>query len=196
MAGDHLTQPEFHRRYTMVPEVKRAELVNGVVFMPSPVSYHHGRPHAQVMLWLGSYAARHPELECLDNTTLILDFANELQPDAMLITRPEHGGQTSLVDGYIHGAPEFVVEITHSSASYDLFEKKDAYCRAGTREYLCVLTEEHRVIWWYLNNGGYNEIAPEGGILSSVNFDGLRLNVEALLSGDSGRLLGALENPG
>ncbi len=41
--GDRLTRTEFERRYQVLPEVKKAELVEGVVYMASPVRYQqHG----------------------------------------------------------------------------------------------------------------------------------------------------------
>ena len=35
--GDKLTRIEFERRYATMPEVKKAELMEGVVYMASPV---------------------------------------------------------------------------------------------------------------------------------------------------------------
>ena len=35
--GDHLTREEFERRYEAMPHVRKAELIEGVVYMPSPV---------------------------------------------------------------------------------------------------------------------------------------------------------------
>src|SRR5437764_12455248 len=84
-AGDHLTREEFHRRYCARPDIKKAELIDGVVYVPSPLrGGFHGRPHGLVMFWLGYYAMLTPELECMDNTTLLLDGGVEAQPDAML----------------------------------------------------------------------------------------------------------------
>ena len=58
--GDHLSRAEFERRYMAMPHVKKAELVEGVVFMPSPVFFQsHGEPHATVLGWLFGYAAAH-----------------------------------------------------------------------------------------------------------------------------------------
>ena len=53
-AGDHLSRAEFERRYTAMPVVKKAELVEGVVYMPSPVYAQHGEPHAIVMASLAT----------------------------------------------------------------------------------------------------------------------------------------------
>lgn len=194
-AGDHLTRQEFEACYERMPQVKKAELIEGVVHMPSPVRVDlHGKPHADLLLWLGTYAAKNPDLQVADNATIRLDMDNEPQPDAILRVKPEAGGQSSTEDGYIKGAPEFIAEITASSRSYDLFEKKEAYRRNGVFEYLVWLTEENRLLWWRLEQGAYVEMMPEAetGILESQSFPGLKLNVPALLSGNTATVLATL----
>jgi Uma2 family endonuclease len=118
--GDHLTRDEFERRYESMTGVNKAELIEGVVYVPSPVSAEdHGEPHFDLITWLGVYRAGTPAVRGGDNATLRLDLDNEPQPDGYLRLLPEYGGQTRLVDGYVTGAPELIVEIAASSASYD-----------------------------------------------------------------------------
>ena len=184
--GDHLDQPTFHARYEAMPEGARAELVGGVVYMPSPVSTPHSEHHAEVLIWLGGYKAVTPAVRCLDNPTLILAHDGEPQPDACLILRPESGGKTKEVGKYLAGAPELVVEVASSSASYDLHSKKLDYLRAGVAEYVVVLVEEARVAWSGWRDGQYVELPPdEGGILRSEVFPGLWLDPAALLRLDT-----------
>ncbi len=38
-AGDRLSRAEFERRYQLHPEIKKAELVEGNVYMPSPARF-------------------------------------------------------------------------------------------------------------------------------------------------------------
>ena len=67
-SGDRLTREEFERRYEAMPEVKKAELINGVVYMGSPVRFRaHGRPHVLLLTWLGTYSALTPGVLCADN---------------------------------------------------------------------------------------------------------------------------------
>ena len=95
--GDRLTRTEFERRYQVLPEVKKAELVEGVVYMASPVRYQqHGKPHSQIITWLQVYAAATPGVEVADNTTVRLDLDNEPQPDALL--RLDEGGGGTVAD--------------------------------------------------------------------------------------------------
>jgi len=185
--GDRLSRDEFERRYERMPTVKKAELIEGVVYMPSPVrARRHAEPHNHLGVWLGVYAAETPGVQCFDNSTVRLDLDNEPQPDLVLLKAPEKGGQARLsADDYIEGAPELVVEIAGSSRAYDLHQKKGAYRRNGVLEYLAWITGENRLIWWELRDGEYQEITPAAaGLLQSGIFPGLWLDAAALLKGD------------
>src|SRR5205823_5660159 len=127
--GDRLSREEFERRYEAMPELKKAELIEGVVHLPSPVRMmRHGRPHAGIITWLGVYDANTAGVWVVDNTTLRLDLDNEPQPDAALMIEPDCGGQVRLTsDDYVEGAPELVAEVAASSASIDLHAKLRVY---------------------------------------------------------------------
>jgi len=196
-AGDRLTRDEFERRYHKLPHFKKAELIEGIVYMPSPLrAKAHGKPQGHLATWLGNYEAETPGVEMFDNSTVRLDLDNEPQPDLTLIIMPEKGGQTRFSDDdYIEGAPELVVEIVGSSRAYDLHQKKGAYRRNGVREYLAWITDEQRVIWWRLLKGEYQEIVPDAeGILRSGIFPGLWLDSKALLRGELKAVLTVLRN--
>src|SRR6266545_930587 len=177
--GDRLTRDEFERRYQRMPHVKKAELIEGTVFMPSPVRVKkHAVPHSHLAGWLVVYASETPGVECADNSTVRLDLDNEPQPDLVLMKLAGKGGQARIsAEDYIEGAPELAVEIVGSSRAYDLHQKKGAYRRNGVREYLVWITDENRVVWWELREGDYREIAPAAdGLLKSGVFPGLWLD--------------------
>ena len=185
--GDRLTRAEFERRYEARPDLKKAELIEGVVHMPSPTRFAgHARPHAAAMLWLGTYALATPGVQVSDNPTIRLDLDNELQPDAALLVDPEAGGQAQVgEDDYVAGAPELVAEIAASSASHDLHDKLHVYRRNGVREYLVWRTLDGRFDWFELADGVYRPQRPDAsGLVSSRVFPGLCLAVDALLRGD------------
>jgi Uma2 family endonuclease len=193
--GDRLTRDEFERRYGRMPRVKKAELIEGTVYMPSPLrAKAHGQPHNRLGTWLGVYASETSGIECFDNSTVRLDLDNEPQPDLALIRLPENAGQVRISsDDYIEGAPELVVEIVGTSAAYDLHQKKGAYRRNGVREYLVWITGENRLIWWELHQGKYQEISADAqGILRSHVFPGLWLDTIALLKGDMKAVIAAV----
>ena len=194
--GDRLTRAEFERIYAAHPEIKKAELIEGVVYMPSPARYReHGKPHFHSISWLGVYSAATPGVEGGDNATLRLDFENEPQPDVLLRLPPELGGSSRIgEDGYLEGTPELIVEVSASSASYDLNQKKRVYARNGVPEYIVYLAYEQRVVWHVLRAGVYEEQqADEVGVLKSERFPGLWLLPDALLAGDLSRVLETLQ---
>lgn len=192
-SGDHLTREEFHRRYSARPEIKKAELVEGVVYVASPVRFgHHAEKHGLVAGWLSAYTALAPGTRFGDNATVFLDGRNEYQPDAILWR--EMAGGARLTEGdYVEGAPQFVVEVAASSASYDLYEKKEAYRRNGVLEYVVWRVLDGAVDWFELRDGIYVLREPDkNGILESVHFKGLRLHVPSLLALDATGVLAAL----
>jgi Uma2 family endonuclease len=190
--GDRLTRAEFERRYEAMPHVKKAELIEGVVYMPSPARLRkHGRPHAHVLAWLGTYEAGTPGVLAADNATARIDLDNEPQPDALLMIEPAWGGQARISeDDYVEGAPELVVEVASSSVSYDLGVKLNAYRRNGVREYVVWRVQDGAIDWFVLREGRYAvQAAGADGLLRSEVFPGLWLDAGALLRGDLARVL-------
>jgi len=195
-SGDRLTRLEFERRYQRMPQLKKAELVEGVVYVASPVRIQkHANPHARMITWLGVYEAATPSVMLANNATVRLDTENEPQPDALLRLDQAKGGQSQIsADDYIEGAPELIVEIAASSASYDLHDKLRAYRRNRVREYLVWLTQEQQFRWYVLQEGEYIQQQPNlQGVLQSQVFPGLRLAVAALLARDMQRVLAVLQ---
>lgn len=192
-SGDHLTRVEFHRRYCAHPEIKNAELVEGVVYVASPVRFDfHSEPHASVMTWLGTYRARHPGVRLGDNATVFLDADNEVQPDACL-WRAQPDGPHLTDDHYIEGAPQLVVEVAASSASYDLHEKMRAYRRNGVLEYVVWRVLDDVIDWFRLHEGEYLRVEPDAqGVIESAVFPGLKLNVTRMLADDLSAVLAEL----
>jgi Uma2 family endonuclease len=183
-SGDHLTRVEFHRRYCARPDIKRAELVEGVVYVSSPVADRLARPHAIAIGWLFMFWEHHPELNVSDNVTVILDGDNEVQPDACLWREDPNGPHVD-DDGYIRGAPQLIVEVAASSASYDMHEKLRAYRRNGVQEYVVWRVLDEEVSWFRLEEGDFVLVGPDAaGIIESAAFPGLRLHIAHLIAGN------------
>jgi Uma2 family endonuclease len=180
--GARMTRHEFERRYEASPPSLKAELIEGVVYLASPVSLDHGRDHFDLISWLGVYRHKIPGVEGADNTTIRLDLDNEPQPDIAL--RYVEGG-ASRVAGYVEGPPELVVEVALSSVSTDLHDKLNAYRRNGVQEYIVWRVEDRTLDWFSLEEGEYRSLTPDSrGVIHSKVFPGLRLAVNALLAGD------------
>ncbi len=195
-SGDRLTRNEFERRYKLMPPNVKAELVEGVVYMPSPVrATSHARPHALMMVWLGNYWVATPGVGLFDNATLRLDLDNEPQPDAALCIEAGRGGQARIsADDYLEGAPELIVEVAASSAAYDVGDKLKAYRRNGVAEYIVWMIYEQRLEWWRLDEGAYVPLPVDADdIIRSHVFPGLYLHVAPLLAEDRTTVLAALQ---
>jgi len=195
-SGDRLTRPEFERRYAAAPDIVKAQLIEGIVYVASPLRHEqHGKPHSRVITWLGVYQAQTPGVDLSDAPTVRLDFDNEPQPDAVLLIEPQAGGQTRLsYDGYIEGAPELIVEIAASSAAIDLGSKKQAYRRNGVQEYGVWQVYENCFDWFQLVEGDYQPLQPDAaGVIQSQVFPGLWLAVDALLNGEMPQVLATLQ---
>ena len=194
--GDVLTRAEFERRYEAMPHLKKAELIEGVVYVPSPVRHrYHGHQHTHLIAWLAHYEAGAPGVEASDNSTVRLDLDNEPQPDGLLFIDPACGGQARIdADDYIEGAPELVAEVASSSASYDLHAKLRVYRRNGVREYLVWRVLDHEVDWFVLRAGQYERLPVDAeGLLRSEVFPGLWLDPAALLRGDLATVLAIVQ---
>ncbi|NMG10546.1 Uma2 family endonuclease [Brasilonema sp. UFV-L1] len=195
-SGDRLTRHEFERRYTAMPHIKKAELIEGVVYLASPVRFRsHAEPHAHLITWLGIYQVYTPSIDLGNNPTVRLDLDNELQPDAVLLIDEQLGGQARISnDDYIEGAPELVAEVAASSASIDLHDKKRAYRRNGVQEYIVWQVLDNRLDWFSLQNGEYVPLKVDtDGVIKSQVFPGLWLALPALLTGNMTKVLALLQ---
>jgi Uma2 family endonuclease len=193
--GDCLDQPTFHARYKAMPGRCKAELVEGVVYMPSPLKAPHGTTHPELIGWLIVYKAATPGTAVVDNATIIMGEQSEPQPDGGLLILPAYGGQTHLdEEEYIVGAPELIAEVSSSSAAIDLHQKRRDYERAGVREYIVLVLRENRIVWFVRRDRVFVEMAPgPDGIYRSEFFKGLWLDAQAMLRRDTAAVLAVLQ---
>ena len=192
--GDHLDQPTFHERYEAMPPGFRAELIEGVVIVPSPVSLTHGVYHSRMMAWTAFYQSATPGTETADNTTTVLSRKNEPQPDVSLFLLEDRGGQMRVEGKFLAGAPELVVEVAYSSAAYDLNDKLRAYEKAGVREYVVLVIHEREVRWFRREENKFVPLPLDtDGVFRSRVFPGLWLNAAAAIQADSAKILQTLQ---
>src|SRR5437763_10335054 len=75
--GDRLTREEFERRFDAMPGLKKAELIEGIVYMGSPVGHErHGSPHLRLGGWIDRYLEATPGANGGDNSSVRLDTEN------------------------------------------------------------------------------------------------------------------------
>jgi Uma2 family endonuclease len=192
VTGERLTVEEFLRRWEELPDLKDAELIDGVVYVPSPLSFEHGSLDFLIHVWLGYYAQATPGCKGGANSTWLMS-GSAPQPDAYLRILPSHVGQSRNERQFGAGAPELAVEICLTSTEVDFGPKLALYQRAGVREYITVEQFGRRMIWRVLENRVYiAQTLPADGIVRSRIFSGLWLDVAAFWEDDGAKMLAAL----
>ena len=193
-AGQRLDQTTFHERYEAMPPGIKAELIGGVVYMPSPVRGRHGEIVGRVLFVTNTYRRDTPGLRTGSDVTIELDDLREPQPDIHLRIMPEYGGRTRVSDGYIVGAPELIMEVSASTRLIDLGPKKLDYERAGTLEYV-VFGLSPDEVFWHVRQGDrlVRVSADTDGIYRSAAFPGLWVDPRALFGNDLAGLIATLE---
>jgi Uma2 family endonuclease len=195
--GDLMDRAEFLRRWDALPEINKAELIEGIVIVPSPLSREHGKRDKTIIWWLTQYAYATAGCESGNNVTwFMLDSAP--QPDAFLRILPEWGGQSKNGEReaktFPAGAPELASEISLTSTEIDFGRKQVLYQRAGVQEYITVADFERSLIWRVLEQGSYMALPPdEDGIIRSRVFPGLWLDVEAFWQDDGPKMWATLQ---
>ena len=193
ITGLQMTREEFLRRWDALPGLKKAELIEGIVYLPSPVSSDHGDVEGLVGYWLTRYQCFTPGCRAGHNSTWMIP-GSAPQPDVHLVIRPEYGGQSRMEGIYRSGAPELAVEICLTSTQLDFGPKLALYRRAGVREYITIEVQRKRIIRRVLEDGNYRELAGEpDGVYRSRTFPGLWLNHDAFWAFDEAAVDALLE---
>jgi Uma2 family endonuclease len=188
--GDRLTRAEFERRYNAMPGLNKAELVEGVVYMPSPVSDDHGTTHFDLITLMGMYRFATAGVVGSDNGSIRLEPESMPQPDLFLRILETHGGRSRrTADGYIAGGPELVVEVAVTNVNFDVTVKLPMYQRNGVREYVVWRVADQAVDWFILREGQYQRLPLTEGVYRSEVLPGLWLDPVALVGGDVARLV-------
>ncbi|TVQ12300.1 MAG: Uma2 family endonuclease [Leptolyngbya sp. DLM2.Bin27] len=194
--GDRLSRAEFERRYAAMPQMKKAELIEGIVHVAAALRFgSHAEPHSFLMAWLVLYVAATSGVRVGDNPTVRLDPDNLPQPDGILRLEPELGGRSRISsDDYVEGPPELVVEVSASTATVDLQDKKAVYRRNGIQEYLVWQVFDRKIDWFYLDADRYVDLEPgDDGLCRSRVFPGLWLDRGAMVQGNLAQVLAVVQ---
>ena len=193
--GDRMNREEFERRWESMPDLKFAELIEGVVYMSAALSVDHGTPHFTLQGWLFLYQAQTKGVTGAGNTSVRFDVRNMPQPDSLLRIDENFGGQSRISeDRYLEGGPELIVEIANTTKSRDLGVKKAVYLQNEVREYIVWRIQEKAIDWFILREDRYVSLLPgPDGITRSEVFPGLWLDTAALIAGDLAKVLHAAQ---
>lgn len=191
-SGDRMTRKEFHSIYSRMPQNFRAELVEGIVYVASPLKRRHGKSHLLLGSVFAAYEGATAGVDASDNTTLLLGEEAEPQPDLYLRILPAFGGQSKTsADDYVEGAPELIAEVALSTRALDLHAKRRDYRRHGVIEYLVLAPREQKLFWIDLKAD--QDVAAPDGIVRARTFPGLWIDPAALFRNDHGALMSTLQ---
>jgi hypothetical protein len=194
--GQLVSLEEFEQRFDATPDLKHAELLDGVAYLRHDGRAFAGSCRAALIGWLGVYSASTRFLLPGAHGHVALDDRNELQPDAILAVRPEAGGTVVLdATGVVRSAPDFAADVFTTTNATLLPKRIAAHERGGTLEYLVWYAEHKCVDWLVRERGEFVAMNPDpaDGLLKSVAFPGLWLDATALLNGDLDTVLAALQ---
>ncbi len=123
--------------YKILPEGTQCELINNQIIMSPSAKWKHQDIVKKILVALDNYLKKNPAGIVLSDVDIYLNEANVYRPDIMVITN----NQLHILgdDGYIHGAPELVIEVlSQGTHKYDKKEKKEMYAKCGVKEYWLV----------------------------------------------------------
>lgn len=138
--------------YYALPEERRVELIDGVIYdMASPTGYHQliaGELYAVLLSYIRS--KKGPCMPFISPIDVRLDCDDKtmVQPDVLILC-----DKSKYTPRRIEGAPDFIVEVlSPSSKTRDLFIKLNKYRAAGVREYWVVDPKKKVVSTYYFED--------------------------------------------
>lgn len=166
--------------FRRLPEGTLVELIGGhLVFRPTPLVQHR-RVVGQLVWLLGDFVESRDLGVVVSWIDTRLSDADAFQPDLVFVSHERLG---ILGEQEIEGAPDLVVEVlSPSTGYYDLTQKREAYERAGVREYWIVDPERQTVEVLTLDEGAYRTAAKaeRAGRIGSVLLEGFETRLERL----------------
>ena len=182
LTGQQLDRKDFERRWDESPQIKYAELIDGIVRVNGPVKATHSRALSCLALWLVRYEMETPGVISCGPASIRLDEFNMPLSDSLLMIDPKRGGRCRISDDdLVEGGPELICEVTNDSRSFDLHAKFKLYERHAVQEYLVWRTLDREIDWFQLCNGRFQRIVPNEGLLKSQVFPGLWLRPDELI---------------
>lgn len=153
--------------FKMLPEGTRAELIDNSLYMsPAPTILHQDIVSILLSsLWIHIKKKKLGKLYP-GPVDVYLNKLNAFQPDIVYVAAEN---LSIIKDDGIYGTPDLVVEIlSPGTKKLDLTKKKDAYEKAGVKEYWVIDPETHEAIGFRLMKGKYQEFKRQQNKVSSL----------------------------
>ena len=141
--------------YLALPDERRAELIDGVIYdMSAPTGYHQliaGKLYAMLLSLISEKGGDCRPFVSPVDVQLDCDDRTIVQPDVLILC-----DKSKYTPARIVGAPDFVAEIlSKSTRSKDMYVKLYKYRNAGVREYWMIDPDKKRVLVWHFEKDDY-----------------------------------------
>jgi Uma2 family endonuclease len=156
----------------LVDEDTKAELLDGVMIVPSPASFRHDDVAGFLRTLLRTYVEEKALGKVLGPDSLIhLATCRRFGPDVFFIKQSHV--PIPLPEEQFEGAPDLVLEVlSPSNRDYDLNDKRSAYQQAGISELWFVDPDQHFVLVDRKRGGKYVSKTTRAGKVTSTTVKG------------------------
>jgi len=192
--GERMRRNEFERRFDATPGLKRAELVEGTVWIPPQMGeVRYGSARMALIGLIGSYCAATPGVSGGAHGHIRLDAVNMPQPDVSVHLGKAYGGQSRIdADGYLEGAPEFVADVVRQRAEWPT-GRVEALRRNGVREFAVWRVDDCLIDWFVVRDGKQERLEMGAdGVYRSRVLPGLWVDPVALLTDERARAMAVM----
>ena len=141
--------------FRLLPEGTLCEVIDNVLYMSPAPKYNH----QSLLFLLAKRIDNHIEKTKIGEVIIppfdvcFEDLLSAVQRDLLVVLHENR--ELLKEDGYIHGAPDIIIEVLSSDKKRDLVKKKSLYERAGVKEYFTVDPENREISSWLLQEKKY-----------------------------------------
>lgn len=120
--------------FKILPEGTRCQLINDHIIMSPSPKWTHQDIVRILLTSITKHLDINPLGKVLSDVDIYINETNVYRPDVFFVSNE----QSDILgdDGYVHGAPDLVIEVlSKSTEKYDRTEKKEIYAQYGVKEY-------------------------------------------------------------
>lgn len=182
-----------HDFMQLAPEDKKAELIDGDIFMPPPPFYEHERLQGLLYVVLKLYVDRFNLGQILGSRTAVyISESQTYEPDILFVSRArEH----IIKKEKLTEAPDLVVEIlSAATAHYDRGSKLANYEKSGVKEAWLIDPYGPAGTQFFQRQADrLVEVSPVDGIIHSITLPNFQLKTVLLWPDENGKLTNTYE---
>jgi len=141
--------------FRLLPEGTLCEVIDNVLYMSPAPKYNHQNLLGLLSRRIGNFLEKTNIGEAIISPFDVYfdELLSAVQPDLSVVLNENR--HILKEDGYIHGAPDIIIEVLSRDKKRDLVKKKNLYERAGVKEYFTVNPDNREIHSWLLKENKY-----------------------------------------